>query len=141
MEAGPSVLTVMTPFPVHAPPDTSVIAAQALMKGHEVRHLPIQRNGHVIGVVSESDLQMATDLLGGSDFPVWRLCTKPPLVVHTEAPVRAVIAEMADLGVDAAVVLRQGRLAGIVTLTDICEALLRMLPGPFLDEPDADGVA
>ena len=137
--SGPSVISVMTPFPVHAEADTSVIAAQAMMKGHEVRHLPVQRRGEVIGVVTESDLRAATALTASPEMPLARLCTRPPVVVHHDAPLREAVLVMADEGVDAAVVLRNGRLAGILTLSDICGELLRRLPAPFVHEPD--GVA
>lgn len=128
----PSVLTVMTPFPVHATADTSIIAAQAMMRGHDVHHLPVERDGQVIGVVSEADLRTAVALTESNEMPVARLCTRDPLVVETDAPVRGVVIRMAEEGVDAAIVLRQGRLAGIVTLADICEELLRRMPAPFV---------
>lgn len=131
----PSVLSVMTPFPVHTTAETSIIAAQAIMRGHDVHHLPVEHDGRVIGVVSEGELRTAAALLESHELPVRRLCIRPPLVVETDAPVRGVVAEMAEAGVDAAVVLRHGRLAGIVTLTDICEELLRLMPAPFVPPP------
>lgn len=131
----PSVLSVMTPFPVHATADTPVIAAQAMMRGYDVHHLPVERDGEVIGVVSEADLRTAVALTESQEMPLARLCTRQPLVVETDAPVRRVVLKMAEEGVDAAVVLRHGRLAGIVTLTDICEELLRRMPAPFAPPP------
>lgn len=136
MTNSPSVISVMTPFPVHAGPDTSLIAALAMMRGHDIRHLPVQRNGTVIGVVTESDLRMAEALTGSNEVEVSRLCTRLPLTVQTDMSIRQVVNEMATRGVDSAVVLRHGRLAGIVTLTDICEELLRHLPGPRFPPPD-----
>ena len=125
----PSVLSVMTPFPVHTTAETPVIAAEAIMKGHDVRHLPIQRDGRVIGVISEADLRTASVLTGRPELPVSELCTRPPLVVETDATVRRVVVRMAEEGVDAAIVLRHGRLAGLVTLADLCLTLLRS-PSP-----------
>jgi acetoin utilization protein AcuB len=139
MPLGPSVISVMTPFPAHAEADTSIIAAQAMMMGHDVRHLPVQRDGRVIGVVNESDLRTATTLTANPEMPIGRLCTRPPVVVHHDAALRDALLAMSDEGVDAAVVLRNGRLAGILTLSDICGELLRRLPAPFVEEPD--GVA
>lgn len=139
--AQPSVLTVMTPFPVHATAETPVIAAQAMMRGFDVHHLPVARDGCVIGVVSEADLRTAVALTESQQMPVERLCTRAPLVVETDAPVRRVVTRMAQEGVDAAVVLRHGRLAGIVTLTDICEELLRRMPAPHVEGPEDPGGA
>ena len=137
--SAPSVLTVMTPFPVHTSADTPVIAAEAIMRGRDVRHLPVERDGSVIGVVSDADLRVARVLMDLPEMPVERLCTRPPLVVETDVPVRRLVTRMAEEGVDAAIVLRQGRLAGIVTLSDICDELLRHMPTPFGQEPPPSG--
>lgn len=137
--SSPSVVSVMTPFPVHVAADTPLIAAQAMMKGHEIRHLPVEQDGKVIGVVTEADLRNAVALTASPEMPIGRLCTRPPLAVPLDVPLKTLVMQMSDEGVDSAVVLRHGRLAGIVTLSDICEELLRRLPTPFVDEPD--GVA
>ncbi len=146
------VIQVMTPFPVHVLADASLVAAQAIMKGHDVRHLPVVRDGNVIGVVREQELELAAALAGTSELPVGRLCVHEPLMVETDDPLDAVVRRMASEGYDAAVVLRRGRLAGIVTTTDICgflwrdpdaPLLLPLPPGfaPFEAGPPDDGAA
>ena len=47
----------------------------------------------------------------------------PPYTVELTAPLGPVLLEMARLHVGSAIVMRSGRLAGIVTETDICRAL------------------
>lgn len=147
------VIQVMTPFPVHVAGGTSLIAAQSIMKGHDVRHLPVVRDGVVLGVVRAHELEIASSLAGSTELSVERLCVNEPLVVETDAAIDTVVARMAAEGHDAAVVLRRGRLAGIVTTTDICQFLWRdpeaplwLLPGvggfvPFAAGPPDDGAA
>lgn len=60
-EEGPAVLDrlvgdVMTAPAVTVEPDTEVIAALALMTQRRVRHLPVVRDGRMIGLVSIGDL-------------------------------------------------------------------------------------
>jgi len=57
-----SVGQVMTPTPVTADHETPLDEALMLMRAHEVKHLPVVREGEVIGVVSLSDLRSAMAL-------------------------------------------------------------------------------
>lgn len=52
MEVG----SVMTAPPVTVEPDTSVMAALSLMTRRRIRHLPVVRNGRMVGFVSIGDL-------------------------------------------------------------------------------------
>jgi len=146
------VIQVMTPFPVSVSDDTSLVAARSIMMGHDVHHLPVVSEGRVIGLVRASDLELAEALAGTSEIGVGRLCTAEPMMVETDEPLDAVVRRMALEGRDAAVVLRHGRLAGIVTITDICHFLwrdpgaLRLPPPqpgitPFAPGPTDDGAA
>lgn len=60
-ESGPAVLdqaveAVMTTPAVTVDPETDVIAALALMTRRRIRHLPVVRDGQMIGLVSIGDL-------------------------------------------------------------------------------------
>lgn len=58
---GPAMLDrklrdVMTSPPVTVEPETSVLAALGLMTRRRIRHLPVMRDGEMIGLVSIGDL-------------------------------------------------------------------------------------
>lgn len=60
-EFGPEILTmlvgqIMTAPAVTVEPETSVLSALALMTRRRIRHLPVVRDGHMIGLVSIGDL-------------------------------------------------------------------------------------
>lgn len=129
------VASVMSAFPLQAGPDTPLIAASAMMVGHDIRHLPIVAGGRVLGVLSAAELRLATHLGSPPEAPVSGLLTRPALEVELDTPLREVVAQMAEEGVDAAVVLRRGRIAGILTLADVCAALVQHLPAPLFDDP------
>lgn len=144
------VIQVMTPFPVSVTAETSLVAAQSIMMGHDVQHLPVTRDGQVIAVVRAHELALAADLTGQMELPVERVCVSEPLVVETDTALDLVVRRMAAEGYDAAVVVRQGRLAGIVTTTDICQFLWRdpgalappaPEPSTYAPGPHDDGAA
>lgn len=134
MHRSPTVLGAMTPFPITTGPDTQVIAARAILKGHEIRHLPVVMDGIVIGVLTEADLELAEHLTGEPEMPVLRLIRRPPVRVDVETPLKVAVRRMASEGRDAAVVEREGRLVGILTLTDVSKVLVQLMPGPFVDQ-------
>lgn len=47
---------IMTTLPVTIEPDTSVMAALSLMTRRRIRHLPVVKDGHMVGFVSIGDL-------------------------------------------------------------------------------------
>jgi predicted transcriptional regulator len=132
--ASPTVLRAMTPFPLVIAPDATWIAARALMRGHDIRHLPVVDGDQVVGLISLAELELAKRLTGREDHTVRALCVRDPVRVAGETPLKEAIRLMAERGADAAVVERRGRLAGVLTLTDIGDLLLSLLPGPFVDQ-------
>ncbi|PNU01718.1 CBS domain-containing protein [Novosphingobium guangzhouense] len=60
-EIGPAVLDmplghIMTALPVTTEPETSVMAALSLMTRRRIRHLPVVKDGRMVGFVSIGDL-------------------------------------------------------------------------------------
>ena len=129
----PNVAALMQPFPYFAEPDTSVAQILELMKSHDIRHIPIKQGERVVGIVSERDLRWmrspAIVLPVADEIPVHHVMTFNPYVVEMTTPLTTVISEMTEQKIGAAVVLSSGRLAGIVTVIDICRAL-----GDLLEE-------
>lgn len=124
-----SLANVMSTFPVRVDSETTVEAASALLDAHGFHHLPVSDGADVIGVVSSAMLD-AAHAAGGSHLPLSALCGAPPVTAEIHTPVRDVAAAMREVGADAAVVVSRGRLAGIVTTSDICRVLMELIPGP-----------
>ena len=131
----PPVSTLMTPFPYFVRPDEPVARVLALMREHDIRHVPVKQEDRVIGLISETDVRWLTRPRGVAVDPesvrVHELPVPPPYAVELTAPLGPVLLEMARLHVGSAIVLRSGRLAGIVTESDVCRALGTVLERRF----------
>lgn len=51
-----AVATVMQPAPFTIPPETSVLDAIALMRKERLDYLLVEKNGHLVGIVTEHDI-------------------------------------------------------------------------------------
>ena len=124
MRAIPAVKSVMTPFPYAVNLEASLSEAQALMREHRVRHLPVVSGRELVGVLSDRDIK----LLLGPDFAypepaeltVGDAYQPHSYAVDLNTPLDMVLLEMAERHIGSALVTRKGNLAGIFTATDAC---------------------
>jgi CBS domain-containing protein len=122
----PLVSALMTPFPYFVRPEDPVSRVRELMQQHGIRHVPVKQEDRVVGLISEADLR-TLPAGGGADPLVRELQGPDPYVVELSSPLGPVLLEMARRHVGSAIVLRAGRLAGIITETDVCRALAEVL--------------
>ena len=119
----------MTPFPYTVGLDEPVERATALMEEHGVRHLPVEHERALVGVVTQRDLARIS---GGR---VRDVAVAEPYVVELNASLEAVARHMAENQIGSALVVRGERLAGIFTVTDACRTLAEILAAAF-ENPD-----
>ncbi|MBE9047102.1 CBS domain-containing protein [Pleurocapsales cyanobacterium LEGE 10410] len=133
----PTVEALMQPSPYSVKPDASVAEMVKLMREHQIRHIPIQIGDRVIGIVSERDLgwmkSPAIVLPDANEIPVRHVMTANPYAVEVDTPLTTVVSVMSERKIGAAIVLKEGKLAGIVTVIDICHALVEFLNSEFSD--------
>jgi CBS domain-containing protein len=138
----PSLATVMTPFPHAIDAESSLDGASAMMAEHDFHHLPVIRDGELVGVVSATDVARAVALgRAERDVPIENFCATKPHVVDIRTALVDVVSQMADRGIDSVLVTRQGKLVGILTHTDVSRLLARFLHEIAGDGPDDDDVA
>lgn len=136
----PMVGMAMTPFPHFVAPETPVTELERLIREHAIRHIPVQDKGRVVGIVSERDLRRLVNpslprvdkgRIKARDVMVSRV-----YVVETSTPLAQVLAEMAERRIGSTVVVRNGKLAGIFSVTDACRILARELVARFPKGPN-----
>lgn len=139
----PRVGSVMTPFPYFVSSRDCVEDVETLMRDHGIRHVPVQDAGKVVGIVSERDLHhLVNPSLPAVDkarIRVRAIQLADPYVVETDTPLSQVTREMAERRIGSAIVVRHGKLAGILSVTDVCRVLADLLDGIY--GPDGTNAA
>jgi acetoin utilization protein AcuB len=118
----PLVKAVMTAFPHSVERGASLETARALMVEHGIRHLPVLEDGRPVSVITDRDLQLAPEA-----WTVGDIARGEAYVVDLNEPLDVVLRHMAAAHLDCAVVVRDGKLAGIFTTTDACRHFAELL--------------
>lgn len=125
----------MTPFPYSIDVDAPLADADALMRAHAIRHLPVTEGDKLVGVVSQRDLLVARAARPGADVDaevnVREVHTPDPYVVDLEEALDNVLAVMAARHIGSVLVTRRGKLAGVFTATDACHHFCNYLRQQF----------
>ena len=120
----------MTRHPHSIRVDENIVTAQRLMSSLGVRHLPVLDGGTLVGILSDRDLKLAQSP-GPRPLKVSDICVDEPYAIDIDTSISIVAAEMAEKRIGSAIVLENGRIAGIFTATDACRALADVLaPAP-----------
>jgi acetoin utilization protein AcuB len=104
--------------------------AHALMREHQIRHLPVLEAGKLVGVVSERDLHLIETLPDADpdEVAVEDAMTSDVYTVNFDDPVDDIVEQMAKRKYGSAVVLnRRGTIEGIFTTTDALQVLADIL--------------
>jgi cystathionine beta-synthase len=94
------------------------------MKAHDVSQLPVLEDGRLVGMIAEVDLLNV--LLEGThrpEDPIERIINPAPPVVDPQTPVDTLAGVFLDA--NAAVVVEQGAVVGIVTKIDVIDHLAK----------------
>jgi acetoin utilization protein AcuB len=131
----PSIKAVMTPFPWKVRLDDPLSHATAVMRERNIRHLPVTDGDQLVGIVTERDIGLVENAVRASresvSLKVRDACAIDAYVVDLSAPLDRVLAEMAELHIGSALVVKRGKLAGIFTSSDACHHFSRFLVKTF----------
>ena len=117
------VVERMTRNPVTIPGTTTVGQALEIVEKYRLRHLPIVDEKEIlVGIVSEKDLLRAS-----GDAPVEKVMTKDVITVTEYTALEEAARIMVDYRVSSLPVMRNGKLVGLVTETDLFQIFLELL--------------
>ncbi|MGW8288664.1 MAG: CBS domain-containing protein [Candidatus Bathyarchaeia archaeon] len=134
------VENVMTKKPFLVEEDESVGAILSLFREHGISHVPIVKDGSLVGIVSIKDVitgifhprqrQKVGDIVGEKS-PVLSIkakgiMTKPVITVLPETTLKDAVKQMQKYKISSLVVVSKGRTAGILTKRDLLEPLAEM---------------
>jgi acetoin utilization protein AcuB len=129
----------MSRNPVTITGDTPITEALRVMRQRQVRRLPVlDADGKLIGIVSEKDLLYASPSPATSlsiyemhymltQLKVTELMTVEVITVTPDTPLEEAARIMADNKIGGLPVVEGGKLAGIITETDIFKVFLELL--------------
>jgi len=116
--------------------DDTLSTVEDIMTLGGVRHMPVVRSGTLVGVVSERDLLRASlsTLTGFANeqrraflqvVEIKHVMSSPPVTIAPDASVEEAALVMADRKIGCLPVVRDGRLLGLLTETDVLRYFAR----------------
>lgn len=137
------VETWMTRNPVTIEADASIVEAIHLLKEKDVRRLPVMKKGKFVGLLTERMLKEYTPSKATSldtwevhyilsKTPVSEAMNAAPLTVTPETDLIEAAQLIHDRKLNGICVTEKGKLVGILTTTNILEALIAICKNPQL---------
>lgn len=123
---------------VTIPPNTPITEALELMRKEKIRRTPIIKAGNLVGIVSDKDLLNASPS-SATSLSIWEMnyllskvtvsdvMTKKVLTVSVDTPVEVAARIMADNKIGGLPVLKDNKVVGIITETDIFKLFLELM--------------
>lgn len=130
----------MTAPAMSIPRDSRLLDAALLLRNTGFRHLPIVEGDKLVGIITDRDIQRFTPSLLSKITPeeynaifentmLERVMTRHPISVTPAIPLGEAAAILHERKLGCVPVVEDGRLVGIITVTDMLGVLLRLLTG------------
>jgi acetoin utilization protein AcuB len=122
--------------PVFVDEGDSMKKAMDLLKEHEIRHLPVLKDGErLVGILSERDIKQASPSPATAleireiyylldKIKVKQIMTRRPYTVCSTAPIEEAALILREKKIGCLPVVDDGKLVGILTETDIIDAFI-----------------
>ncbi len=116
----------MTNIPVRLEETASLETARRMIERYNVRHLPVTRDGRLVGVLSQRELNVALAISRSHllEATVLSVMQEPAFQVAPGVPVADVAERMAREKLGCAVVVNGETIVGIFTTTDALKLLV-----------------
>jgi len=125
--------------PVFVDEGDSMKKAMDLLKEHEIRHLPVLRDGErLVGILSERDIKQASPSPATAleireiyylldKVKVKQIMTRRPYTVSSSAPIEEAALIIREKKIGCLPVVDNGKLVGIITETDIIDSFIEAM--------------
>jgi CBS domain-containing protein len=113
----------MTPTPHTVTRDLPLRECIEMMDHYQVRHLPVEYAGKLVGILIYSDVKNALSFQGSQLITAESAMLRQPYCVSPDAELPDVVFEMSDTRCDYAVIQDGDRIIGIFTAIDALRIL------------------
>ena len=124
-----TVRSYMAENPITIGAHQTLARAHEIMREHGIRHLPVLRDGKLVGIVSDRDLSFVES--GKNVDPervaVEEAMTPDPFTIGPDSSLEWVVMEMAHHKYGSTLVVEGGRVIGVFTTVDALRALEDLL--------------
>ena len=119
-------------------PEMPILDARNLFKQERIRRAPVIKNGKLVGIVSDKDLTNATPSQATS-LSIWEMnyllskitvkdiMIKDVITIDEDTPIEQAARIMADNKIGGLPVLRDGKVVGMITETDLFKVFLELM--------------
>jgi acetoin utilization protein AcuB len=115
-------------------PDETAGTALVLCRERRIRHLPVLKEGRLVGIVSDRDLRSATPALGDKaraaalqEILVEEVMARDVVTTLPDDPVEQAANTMRERRIGCLPVVESGELVGIITASDVMDALVYLI--------------
>lgn len=129
MKAIPPVQKFMSYVPKSIEFNQTIAQANDYMRKLRLRHLPVLKNGEIVGILTERDIRLVMSFSGVEveKMTAQDACVAEPYSTSPFTPLNEVVSHMAEHKYGCALVVDNGKLVGIFTETDAYKALAELL--------------
>lgn len=121
-----------TPDPITVSEGATIDEMLRLMSEHGIRHLPVVREGKVVGIISDRDVRLVAGLTAAEKYQVQAadIMASDPVTVSSTMSLDAAAFIMSEKKVGSVIVTEEGgQFLGIFTVTDALNALIEIVRG------------
>ncbi|MBI3781236.1 MAG: CBS domain-containing protein [candidate division NC10 bacterium] len=128
----------MSPTPITIHPNASLAEARACLDQHRIRHLPALEEGRLVGIITDRDIRSAASASSLEQVRVADAMTRKVITVSPETQVQVAAKLMLTHRIGGLPVVKKGELLGIITETDLLNALVEIMDQATIDRISPD---
>ena len=119
-----------SPNPITANIDSGLKELLDVMSKNSIRHLPVEENGELVGILSQRDVKVALSLDQHIRLTAADVMNPEPFSVSVDTTIEDAALEMSKRKIGSAIVMdTNGKTYGIFTSTDALNALIEVVRG------------
>ncbi len=114
-------------------PDANLAQARALLDQHRIRHLLVVEEGKLVGIITDRDIRSAAAASALRQVRVDSAMTRKVIMVTPETHIQEAAKLLLAHRIGGLPVLKGGELQGIITETDLLNALIEIMEHATLE--------